>query len=69
VPAQSVRRVTLELEPGETIHGSLHDDSGARQRFHGWLELSAALERAWERTAADLGENAGAVPPPAGGSA
>ncbi len=55
MPPHPVQRVTLELEPGETIRGSLRDDRGAR-RFHGWLELSAALERAWERTGADPGE-------------
>jgi hypothetical protein len=38
-------RITLELDPGEPIHGRLRDESGAGQRFHGWLELAAALER------------------------
>jgi len=47
--AKSVASVTLELEPGETIRGRLLDAGGAEHRFHGWLELSAAIERAWER--------------------
>jgi hypothetical protein len=39
-------RITLELEPGEPIHGRLLDGNGAVQTFHGWLELCAALETA-----------------------
>ena len=47
--APRTERITLELEPGETIRGRLLDRSGAVHHFHGWLELSGALERVWER--------------------
>jgi hypothetical protein len=43
-----IERITIELEPGEPIHGRLLD-GGQTQSFHGWLELSAALERARQR--------------------
>jgi hypothetical protein len=39
-------RITLELEPGEPIHGRLLDATGAAKAFRGWLELCDALERA-----------------------
>jgi hypothetical protein len=39
-------RITIELEPGEPIHGRLLDGQGDVQTFHGWLELCAALETA-----------------------
>jgi hypothetical protein len=45
-------RITLELEPGEPIHGTLRDQAGATHAFRGWLELCAALDRAWQRTTA-----------------
>jgi hypothetical protein len=41
------QRVTLELELGpDAIHGTLEDGDGTRERFWGWLELMAAVERA-----------------------
>jgi hypothetical protein len=43
---RDAQRVTLELELDiETIHGTLEFRDGTRQRFWGWLELMAALER------------------------
>jgi hypothetical protein len=40
-------RVNLELEPDpDAIHGTLQHGDGTRERFWGWLELMAALERA-----------------------
>ncbi len=50
------RRFTLELETGEPIRGRLLDDQGAALAFHGWLELSSALQRAWQP---DADESAG----------
>jgi hypothetical protein len=47
---QDTTSLTLELEPGEPIHGRLRDCAGAVHPFRGWLELSAAVERVW-RTA------------------
>jgi hypothetical protein len=39
--------VTLRLERGcHTISGTLNDEDGVERRFWGWLELSAALDRA-----------------------
>ena len=45
--SRHVRRVQLELDadPG-AIHGTLEHGDGTRERFWGWLELMAALERA-----------------------
>ncbi len=43
---REVQRVTIEIEPAEPIQGRIVDGSGSPQAFHGWLELSAALERA-----------------------
>ena len=45
-------RITLELEPGEPIHGRLFDQTGAARVFRGWLELCAALDLAWQRVEA-----------------
>jgi hypothetical protein len=42
-----VKRVVLELEPGEPIHGRITILTGPPQRFHGWLELASKLEHAW----------------------
>lgn len=40
------QRVNLELEADpDAIHGSLEHDDGTRERFWGWFELMAALER------------------------
>jgi hypothetical protein len=40
------RRVTLELDTDrEAIDGTLEHDNGQRERFWGWLELMAALQR------------------------
>jgi hypothetical protein len=39
------QRLTIEIEPGEPIRGRLVDEAGATHPFHGWLELSATLER------------------------
>ncbi len=64
---QRIERITLELEPGETIGGRLLDRAGAAHRFHGWLELSAALERVWERTGLDSAGAAQDAPHEAGG--
>jgi hypothetical protein len=50
---QDTTSLTLELEPGEPIHGRLRDRAGAVHPFRGWLELSAAVERVWR--AAGLG--------------
>lgn len=46
-----VKRVILDLEPtDDSIRGSAaYDDTSARE-FHGWLELSALLERIRPRT-------------------
>jgi hypothetical protein len=43
-------RVTIEIEPDEPIHGRIVDGAGAAHAFRGWLELSAALERARQRS-------------------
>jgi hypothetical protein len=47
--SSAAQHLTIEIEPGEPIHGRLLDDSGATQAFRGWLELSAMLEsrRRW----------------------
>lgn len=45
-----VQRITIEIEHGEPIHGRLLDGAGATHAFHGWLELSATLERAREHS-------------------
>ena len=38
-------RVVLELVPDTAvIAGTLRGPAGARQAFHGWIELAAALE-------------------------
>ncbi len=49
-------RITVEFEPGEPVQGRLVDGRGAVQAFYGWLELSRALECAY-----DLGEPTAAV--------
>jgi hypothetical protein len=44
---EQARRVGLELDTDpDTIHGTLEHQDGTRERFWGWLELMAALERA-----------------------
>ena len=58
--AEGMLRVTIEIEPHEPIHGRIFDAAGAEQEFRGWLELSAALERARRGTEAPLtGETEG----------
>jgi hypothetical protein len=39
------RRVQVELEPGEPLHGSVTSAAG-RQSFVGWIELAMMLEAA-----------------------
>jgi hypothetical protein len=40
------QRVMLELEScPDPIHGTLEHGDGTRERFWGWLELMAALQR------------------------
>jgi hypothetical protein len=46
--SEAVGRIVLELEPGEPIRGRLLDGRGGGQAFRGWLELTAALDRARE---------------------
>jgi hypothetical protein len=53
VTASKTDRITLELEPGEPIHGRLLDATGAAHVFRGWLELCAALDRAWQHVGAE----------------
>jgi hypothetical protein len=62
------RRVVIELEPGEPLHGSISVGAGPEQPFFGWIELARALEAARsleeprpsasfrERTNFDMGE-------------
>ena len=39
-------RVTIELDANaDAIHGILEHDGGRRERFWGWLDLMAAVER------------------------
>jgi hypothetical protein len=40
------RRVVIELEPGEPLHGSISAAAGSREPFLGWIELARALEAA-----------------------
>lgn len=40
------RRVVIELEPGEPLHGSISAGAGSREPFFGWIELARALEGA-----------------------
>ena len=47
--------ITLELQPGEPISGTLRDCDGTVERFRGWLELCAALDLVWQRTCAPSG--------------
>jgi hypothetical protein len=49
VTAPETDRITLELERGDPIHGTLRDPSGASHVFRGWLELCAVLDRVWQR--------------------
>jgi hypothetical protein len=43
---EPTHRVTLDLEADpDAIHGTLEHGDGTRERFWGWLELMAALER------------------------
>jgi hypothetical protein len=39
------QRIVLELEAGEPIHGRLVASSEPARRFHGWLQLTALLDR------------------------
>jgi hypothetical protein len=40
-------RISLEVEPGaDPVQGSLRVQDGTRQRFWGWLQLSALLNAA-----------------------
>jgi hypothetical protein len=48
-------RITLEFGPGEPIQGRLLDQSGAEHVFRGWLELCAALDRAWQQAGMAIG--------------
>jgi hypothetical protein len=51
-PAAHPLRLALELERGaEPIAGCLSDEAGRRREFLGWLELTRALEEAWEESA------------------
>lgn len=56
--AIAAQSMILELEPGETIRGRLHEPAGEVHDFHGWLELSAAIERVWQRVGTDAGPSA-----------
>jgi hypothetical protein len=56
VTASKIDRITLELEPGEPIHGRLLDPAGAAHTFRGWLELCAILDRAWRGAVVESGE-------------
>ena len=47
------QHLTIEIEPGEPIHGRLLDAGGVAHAFRGWLELSAALERLRRTSGAD----------------
>jgi hypothetical protein len=40
------RRVVIELEPGEPLHGSISAGAGSLEPFFGWIELARALEAA-----------------------
>ena len=51
-------RLTIELEPGDPIHGRLIEDSGCTDTFYGWLELCQALEWARHRPGAPSGVSA-----------
>lgn len=42
----SASRITIDLDPGPPITGSLQSGSGIHRRFTGWLGLLAALETA-----------------------
>lgn len=44
------KRVILDLEPSDSIRGSVAYDDTAVRAFHGWLELSALLDRIRPRT-------------------
>jgi hypothetical protein len=46
-------RISLELDLDEPVSGSARDGAGNEQRFSGWLELHAAIERLRQRA---LGE-------------
>jgi hypothetical protein len=56
-------RVTVEFEPGEPVQGRLVDGRGAVQAFYGWLELSRALECAYELGEPTAGVVEGKDPP------
>jgi hypothetical protein len=44
------QRVNLDLEADpDAIHGTLEHRDGTRERFWGWFELMAALERVTNR--------------------
>ena len=44
-PAEGL--ITLELQAGDPIQGTLRDQQGDRHVFRGWLELCAAIDQAW----------------------
>lgn len=45
--APSGQRVVIEADLDESvIRGTLTEPCGARREFHGWLELTAAIESA-----------------------
>jgi hypothetical protein len=47
MPTSKTSRVTVELETGaDPIRGSIQRSNGRKQRFWGWLELIASIERA-----------------------
>jgi len=58
VNGESADRIVLELLPGEPIRGTLHDQMGGTSAFRGWIELCAALDRAWQHTGQGVNEDA-----------
>jgi hypothetical protein len=44
-------RISLELEPGDPVSGSVRDAAGNAQRFSGWLEMHSLIERLRNATA------------------
>jgi hypothetical protein len=57
VTSPADNRIVLELQPGEPIHGTLHDQGGAAHVFRGWLELCAALDRAWQHASTEVSDD------------
>ena len=58
VSGDQADRIVLELSPGELISGTLHDQDGTAHAFRGWIELCAALDRAWQHTGQGVNEDA-----------